>query len=185
MNEDVSELQDLFTGAVQGITRHFVISEGTISDVNEDAQTCEVSISGAVFHDVPIKVLSNPDGADGFTPASVREKPQIGSWCLLGFRDGNLQRPQLISVDKSTDFNVDSPQVTFHGGLLDGMVKVIELTTKLNNIENLLNQFIQTYNVHTHQVTAVGQPTSPTTGQEEGSLTPTTQAEIENPKIKQ
>lgn len=170
---DVQEITSVFRQAVFALTRHFVMVDGTIEAVDWDKFTCTVGIEGAEFFNVPVKVLIS-------SQASVIEKPEVGSDCILGFRDGNLQRPQLIWVDKSTDFLIDSPQVTVHGGKLGGVPKVIELTQKLNNLENLVNNLITLYNTHVHPVTAVGSPTGVTSELETGSLTPTEQKEIED-----
>lgn len=67
-------------------------------------------------------------------------------------------------------------------GSFDGLVKVGDLVTKLNNIENKVNDIITTYNAHTHAVSGSatlipnGSPIAP-------PLANTTQADIENDKI--
>lgn len=135
MNGDENELQDLFVSAVMGVTRHFVISDGTISSVDQERFTCEVNIGGSIFHSVPIKVLIN-------TQASVIEMPSVGAHCLMMFRDGNLQRPQLLWTDKSDKFLINSPQVIFHGGNLGGMVKAKELKTESNKDKEILQALL-------------------------------------------
>lgn len=71
------------------------------------------------------------------------------------------------------------------GGQFEGLVKVIELTEKLNNLENKVNTLINTFNNHTHILTlTVGTGTAaPTVTPVTGTLTPTQQADIENDKI--
>jgi hypothetical protein len=75
--------------------------------------------------------------------------------------------------------------ITLNDGSFGGLIKIIELVTKLNNIENLVNDLVAKYNTHTHLVSSVGSPTAPTTTTETNTLTPTQQADIENTKITQ
>jgi len=69
------------------------------------------------------------------------------------------------------------------GGELGGLVKVIELTEKLNNLENKVNSLLTVYNTHTHNVTAVGAPTGPNLSPEPGQLVVTDRDNIENKSI--
>jgi hypothetical protein len=70
------------------------------------------------------------------------------------------------------------------GGEFGGLVKVVELTQKLNNLENKVNEIIVTFGTHTHAVTAVGSPTSPTTTPIAGSLTISQRDDIENVNVR-
>jgi hypothetical protein len=74
-------------------------------------------------------------------------------------------------------------RIILRGGDLGGLVKAAVLTVKLNNLEKLMNNLITKFNSHTHNVTAVGSPTGPNITPEGGSLTTTTQAELENKNI--
>lgn len=76
-------------------------------------------------------------------------------------------------------------KIVMRGGQFEGLVKVIELTEKLNNLENKVNTLINTFNNHTHILTlTMGTGTAaPTVTPVSGTLTPTQQSEIENDKI--
>jgi len=169
---------EVFTAAVQAIMRHSVKVEGTVTDIDEQKYTVEVSIGEAIFRNVPMRVLIG-------VRASVVEIPVLNTDCHLEFLDGDLNRPQLAYVQDVKDLLINCENVIFNEGTLGGMVKAGAATEKLNNIENLLNNFIGLYNAHTHPVISEGAPTGPTESTEGGVLTPTTQADIENPKIKQ
>ena len=78
----------------------------------------------------------------------------------------------------------DILQFDIMGGEFGGLVKVIELTQKLNNLENKVNDLIAKFGTHTHGVIATGSPTSPTTTPVVGSLTITQRLEIENINVK-
>jgi len=78
----------------------------------------------------------------------------------------------------------DITQFDIMGGEFGGLVKVVELTQKLNNLENKVNEIIATFGTHTHTVIAVGAPTSPTSTPIAGNLTISQRADIENINIK-
>lgn len=109
--------------------------------------------------------------------------------------DGILVIPTIGSnVTVSTDDNcepivvgfTETDRIILRGGQFDGLVKVAELTTKLNNAENKINDIITAYNAHTHILTlSMGTGTAaPTLTIVTGTLTPTQQADIENENIK-
>lgn len=107
--------------------------------------------------------------------------------------DGVLVVPTVGStVTVSTDLNCEAIVVAFtetdkivlRGGQFDGLVKVAELTTKLNNAENKINAIINAYNAHVHPgVTSGPSSTAVTPSIVAGTLTPTNQSEIENENI--
>jgi len=112
-------------------------------------------------------------------------QPKVGSTVtvLLSTRVA----PLIIGYSEIDEVYIVAPKVQFNQGNLVGMVKVIDLTTKLNNLENLVNNFISLYNSHTH-VTAcpAGAGTaSPTPNIESQVLTPTQRTDIENKAITQ
>lgn len=93
---------------------------------------------------------------------------------------------KIIIVIGESKLEIVDGSIKFNDGTLDGLVKVNSLVTKLNNLENLVNDLISKYNSHTHTGVQTGGGTSGTTATiETGSLTPTTKSDIENPKIKQ
>ena len=180
MNEQ--ELGEAFEKAVKTITRQLQVVDGTVGPVDMTAFTCDVMVGDSngstTYHDVTLRVLKN-------SQASFIEIPVVGSACTIYFMDGNLGRPKMFMVDQTAQLLINCTQVAFNGGNLGGMVKVIDLVTRLNNIENLVNSFFALFNGHTHNVTAVGAPTGPTLAQETQTLTPTQRTDIENPVITQ
>ncbi|MDR1984974.1 MAG: hypothetical protein LBQ28_09155 [Prevotellaceae bacterium] len=83
-------------------------------------------------------------------------------------------------VIEETTINIDKNGIVINGGALDGLVKINELTQKLND-------FISAFNSHTHSVTTNGSSTTQT------GITQTTtsqaqqfnKSDYENEKIKQ
>ena len=181
--DGTEELTESFSAAVYALTRHFVTVEGIVTDVDTVQFTCTVQVGGdtenSSFYNVPLRVLIGSQSA-------WVEIPVINTSCLLNFRDGNLQRPQLVMVDQIQDLLVTPKgNVIFNGGNNGGMVLLLKLVERMNLIENAFNQFVADYNTHIHPVTAVGSPTGVPVVPETGNLTPTQRTDIENTKIQQ
>lgn len=84
----------------------------------------------------------------------------------------------------TTTVDILNGSIKFGDGSFDGLAKVADLTTKLNNLENKVNTIITNFNTHTHLGVTVGSGVTGTTASVVvGTLTPTQQAEIENPDI--
>jgi hypothetical protein len=101
--------------------------------------------------------------------------PEINSMVYVLISKYTL--PFIVTYSDITQFNI-------MGGEFGGLVKVVELTQKLNNLENKVNEIISIFGTHTHGVVAVGSPTSPTSTPVSGSLTPTQRLDIENINVK-
>lgn len=175
---DENELGDALIRFVKNHGRGFIVTDAVVDSVDESKFVANVKLGESVFHEVPLRVLESDR-------ASVIEIPEVNTPCIICFRDGNIQRPQMLWVHKVSKLLINCGNVIFNDGQLGGLVKVKDLTTKLNNLENKVNDFISTFNSHTHNVTAVGAPTGPSVPQGPNPLQPTQQAEIENLKIKQ
>lgn len=78
----------------------------------------------------------------------------------------------------------DIDSLSFKGTELGGLVKVIQLTDKLNTIEDKINSIISTFNSHTHTSGGSGSPTTAPLISVSGTLVKTQQADIENTAIK-
>lgn len=139
-----------------------------VISVDEQNRTCKViSLSGNSDNEFTARLMASVD--DGFLIV-----PAVGSTVVVSRSDFNgASVMQYSEVEK----------IVFRGGDLGGLVKVIELTKKLNTLENKLNSLVLKYNTHTHNVTAVGSPTGSSLNPESGQLTPTQRKEIENDKI--
>lgn len=83
-----------------------------------------------------------------------------------------------LQVGDSSVTVKNNGKIQFNDGSYGSLIKIQDLVTKLNNIENLLNQFIGIYNSHTHTNSA-GTTTTPS-APETQTLTPTQLADIEN-----
>lgn len=77
-------------------------------------------------------------------------------------------------------------EIQLNGDNYDGLPQIQVMVDKYNNLENKVNAIISAYNAHTH-VTSCGAgagSASPTPSLVVGTLTPTTQIELENTTVK-
>jgi hypothetical protein len=146
MDNEEKQIIDGFIKWAKNITKGSILFEGTIKSVDETKFTCVVTVTGnSVSTDilnVPLKVLIG-------SQASVIEIPTIGSDCTVCYRDNNIQRPQLVNVDKSDKLLIkignDSDgyqtlQVTkdgfvFNGGNNGGLVILQKAIDNFNSIK--------------------------------------------------
>lgn len=165
---------------------------GTVTSVSDDEtsndyKTCNVDITLGDACQSITGVHLNASSNDGFT-----QFPAVNSDILIALMPDNSAYmvacedidKVICYIDSNNKFEFDSNGFIWNGGNNDGLVKVIQLTQKLNNLENKVNSIISIYNSHTHTASSFGSPTTPPSAPVTGTLTPTTQTEIQNNKIK-
>jgi len=167
MSRDIKDAINILTGNNLSDRLYFIDAE--VKTVDEQARTCVViALSGKVGNEFTARLMASVD--DG-----ILAVPVVGSTVVISGSDFTI--PAVIQYS-------EIEKIVFRGGDLGGMVKVIELTEKLNNLEELLNDLITKYNTHTHAgVTSGSSSTAVTTAIETGTITPTQRADIENDKI--
>lgn len=74
-------------------------------------------------------------------------------------------------------------KIYLNGDTYSGLVKIDDLITKLNNLENKVNTIISTFNTHTHIASSLGSPTTMPPSLVVGTLTPTIKNDLENKKV--
>lgn len=131
------ELQDSLLRMMRVASRNHTLIEGTVVDVDTEAYTCTVQIGDSqdtiTISDVSLEVLVG-------SPASVTFLPAIGSACVLTFRDGHQDRPQLLKLDQ-VDTVIINPKtkVIFNDGE-NGVPLTPQTVIELNGPENDLNE---------------------------------------------
>lgn len=168
-DRDIRELVRHLAGTHQVDTLIFIDVE--VDSVDPDAMTCQgTAITGPTGNAIAdIRLMSSVD--DG-----VLLLPTEGS--TISVLMSTFAGPIMVGwsgLDK----------IILFGGDLGGLVKVVELTEKLNNLEKAYNDLVEKFNAHTHNVTAVGSPTGPNIAPEGTTLTLTVRTDIENPNITQ
>lgn len=145
--------------------------DATVASVDPDAMTCAViALTGPVGSDIPdVRLLASVD--DG-----ILRLPTVGSTATVLM--STFTDPVIVSYS-----GLD--QIILMGGDLGGMVRVMDLVTRLNNLENAYNDLVSKFNTHTHNVTATGAPTGPSLLPEPTTLSLTVREDIENENILQ
>lgn len=131
------ELSDALLRMIRVASRDLCVIEGKITGVSEDNRTCDISVgdsnSSVPFSNVLLEILTTSD-------ASFTLIPNLNSDCLVCFRDGNQDRPQIIkcqSVAKIVANPTDLFQ--FNTGENGGLVLVNPLADVLNKIISDIN----------------------------------------------
>lgn len=175
----------------------------TVNSVDLPSRTCDCTpIGGTSITDLP-GVQLQAESNDGLLIV-----PSIGSTVYVIYSERNIalvigwsdvdQIIQIAStgeeislglskiqlINGNSTLEVDGSVINFNGGNLGGLTKIVNLVSKLNNLENLLNSLIQDYNFHTHSGVTTGAGVSgPILVQQAGSITPTVRADIEDTTV--
>lgn len=127
MNE-YSKLKEYLSGfGGKGIA----ITQGIVKSVT--GNLCDVEIGNIVIPDVRIRASELDDAGE------MLVTPKIGSSVILGSLSGDLSQLVVLRVD-----HIES--IIINGGKLGGLVNIEQLTDKINELVN-------TFNTHTHNVT--------------------------------
>jgi hypothetical protein len=153
------------------MTDRLYLVDATVDTVDIDARTCGCTgLSGLVGGSIDdARLMATID--DGFLIV-----PAIGSTVTIIM--SLFTGPVVVSYS-------EVEKIIWRGGDLGGLTITKQLVEKLNNLENLVNDLIAKYNLHTHNVTATGAPTGPSLTPETQTLTPTVVADLENTAITQ
>ncbi len=157
---------------------------GTVSAVDKDARTVDVE---PINEDAPIlgvNLQANQESTLG-----VVQFPREGSYVavamLSGYEAGvvvltdDVESIEVnindgtkltltedgisLNVKDGITLDIDDKAAVFNGGDLGGLIKIEELTNKINALVNTVNALIDNYNAHTHITTATVSA-SPTPG---------------------
>ena len=111
--------------------------------VSVDSETCTVERNGLQFEDVRLAAV-----IDGNTK-NLLIKPKANSMVLIADLSEGLMRDLAVIGWSEVD------TITINGGDLGGLVKIQELTNKINAL-------VQAFNTHTHTVATTGTATAQT-----------------------
>jgi hypothetical protein len=161
--------------------------QAEVDSVDEAARTCDVTtISGKESTAIErVKLMASLDDGILFLPT-------VGSTIFVSYSTFNVPYVALFSqIDKvlfivgGSVLQMIDGKLMFNDGSYGGLVEVAQLVTKLNNLENFVNDLVQKFNSHTHILTLTsGTGTAaPTAAPETGTLTQTKRGDIENTSI--
>jgi hypothetical protein len=159
--------------------------EAEVTAVDIPSRTCTVvTTSGQSIAELQ-NVRLMPVVDDG-----VLIVPTVGSSILVGhskriepFVCQFSQVDQVIIISGTSKIDIQDGAIQLNDGSYGGLVEVQPLVAKINRLENLVKQFIVTFNAHTHP--ASSGTTSPTlTSQTDSISNLTQQSDLENTTIK-
>lgn len=90
----------------------------------------------------------------------VDVKPKIGAICLIGIIEGEETVSFLINASDVELVEINADSIAFNAGSNSGLIKIKELTDKLNGLTKSVNSLITKYNSHTHIVATTGTATA-------------------------
>ena len=77
-------------------------------------------------------------------------KPEVGSAVLVADLSNGKMRDLVVLMEEKAE------TVIFNGGKLGGLIKIEELTKKLNDLTDKVNALVEAFNSHTHIVNTTG-----------------------------
>ena len=184
MNEIREALNRLVSSSLNGVELYSVV--GTVSNIDENKRTCDVTpIEGALIPDV--RLTPTPTVGNGFILI-----PKGGTKVVVSFASDTLAFIYQVDELDKIIINVGSSQLIITDGLFefndgdnDGLININDLVTKLNNLENKVNELVINTSTHVHSGVTTGVGTSAvSTTPVVGQLTPTVKPDIEDDKIK-
>lgn len=185
MDNKDSQLSDAIFSVIKKVTRGHVIVDAVVVEVDETKFTCDVTVNNSqgdtpvTFFEVPLRVLIG-------SQASTIEVPKIGTKCIICFRDGNINRPQILQIHEALKILVICDNIVFNNGTLGGMVVLDDAVTRWNNIEKDINDLKAAFSSWVVVPNDGGQALKTATASwYTQNLTLTKKSDVENPKIKQ
>jgi hypothetical protein len=175
----MSALGENIRQAIISITKNVLMSSNIrpsklckvigVSAENGDNMSCDVESldTGSLIEDVRLTADNN---FYGFVLV-----PTVGSMVEVSF---NTDTDAFLSMVSQVD------KVYLNGNDYGGLVEVANLVTKLNNLENKVNDLVLYSQTHTHSGVTVGSGITGTgTPPVTGNLTPTQRTNIENTTV--
>ncbi len=148
---------------------------GKVKAVDANARTCDVEVGGS-YTRLGVRLRAIEDGAQkGFILY-----PKVNSYVHISMSDGN-RNIWYLSMASEVD------NIELNGGQFGGLIKIQDLVDKVNRLENKVNDHINLFNAHIHDVPQAPSgtlPSAPTLSQDT-PIAPLTQvSDLENPIVK-
>lgn len=158
---------------------------GKVTKVDTSNMVCDIEVKGKPkLYDVRLRSVANG------TDEGVLVTPKTGSYVLVGLINNREESAFVCGYSEVEKIRLITKDIELGSDAFGGLVKVEELTKKLNELEKGVNQLVMEFNSHTHIVGAIQAPA----GVSVTSVTPikpssltlieTSQSEIENKNVK-
>src|ERR1035437_8032275 len=160
------------------------LKQGIVKVVNGNNTIDIISFDDIEYYDGNTMATADIDAYDA-TYFNIRLTSKQSSGFVIKPTVGSMV---VISLFNQTDGFVmsysDIDSMQFINNTNAGLVKVIQLTAKLNTLENNMNALIAAYNAHIHVDSVTAVPTLTTSVPDLGGPIPLTlQSDIENTKV--
>lgn len=128
---------------------------GVVTETN--GTTCSVKINETLTLTDVLCVAADDGDSD-----NIKIKPAIGSKVLMADLSGGTLR-QMVVVAYTQIAVLEMPKIDniiINGGENGAIIKIDKLTDKINEVIDVLNNLITSYNSHTHIVNTTGSATA-------------------------
>ena len=139
----------------------------TVAAIDTDANTCDCEPVDGTADLLDVKLMAQ--STNGFLII-----PKIDSVVVVTMINKYTGYVSMFS-------DIDSIQL--NGKNFDGLVKIEDLVTKLNNLEKAFNNHITSYNSHTHAGVTSGFASTGIAAPDTQHLTETVKSDLENTKV--
>lgn len=144
----MADYSDIRKGLAELASSRTVTILGTSIDINEKERTCTVTDNGVSYYDVRLQCVTGGDKGIVVIPAD-------GSQVLMIAVEGSDEYA-VVMCEKADKVLIDADtEIVINGGNNGGMIKIQELTDKINAL-------VDAFNKHTHQVNTTGSATTQT-----------------------
>lgn len=144
----MANYSDIRKGLAELASSRTVTILGTSIDINEKERTCTVTDDGVPYYDVRLQCITGGDKGVVVIPAD-------GSQVLMIAVEGSDEYA-VVMCEKADKVLIDADtEIVINGGNNGGLIKIQELTDKINAL-------VDAFNNHTHQVNTTGSATAQT-----------------------
>lgn len=155
---------------------------GKVKSVDESKMVCDIDLETAPDL-LDVRLRSIIDSTD----KGVLIVPKKDSVVLVGIIENRIESAFVLSFSEVEKIRLITDEIELAGKDFKGLVKVEDLTQKLNNLENAFNNLVADFNAHTHNAPQAPSGTLATLP----PLVPSTQnvantqvSDLENEKVK-
>lgn len=155
---------------------------GKVISVDETKMVCDIDLANAPdMLDVRIRAVIDE------VSKGILIVPKVGSYVLVALIDNRKESSFICAYSELEKYWLLTDDIQLGGDNFKGLVKIEDLVSKLNNLENAFNQLVNEFNSHTHnapQAPAGTIPTLPPLIPSTQSLVVTQVTDLENDKVK-
>lgn len=170
---------------IKKYTTQTVFPIGIVKAVDKENSICSVELledESIVIENVRLQAVDSEQD-NGFLLL-----PKVGSSVIIGKIDNQSTffvamvsevQEVYLKVDGSEKFSITKDEIKFDGGTKGSMIEIAKAVSRMNLIENKVNELITAYNAH------LSNPDNTPASVVSGTLATTTISNLENSKIKQ